>query len=43
MGGGRLVGFWIVGAVLAVIFGEPGTRTLVTDLKAEGSLAVLIG
>jgi membrane protease YdiL (CAAX protease family) len=36
-------GFWVVAIVLAAIFGSPKDQTLVTDLKAQDSTAVLIG
>ncbi len=37
------VGFWIVVAALTGIFGEPDDQALVTDIKEEDALAVLIG
>ncbi|MBE2317050.1 CPBP family intramembrane metalloprotease [Solirubrobacter sp. CPCC 204708] len=36
------VGFWMVTALLAGIFGQPEEQQLVTDVKNEDSLAVLI-
>ena len=41
-GGGVYAGFWTVTIVLTLIFGQPDEQTLVTDLKAEDSLATLI-
>ncbi len=35
-------GFWVVIAILTAIFGQPDDQALVTDIKAEDSLAVLI-
>jgi membrane protease YdiL (CAAX protease family) len=37
-----LVAFYIVGAVLAELFGKPDDQTLVDDLKTESALGVLI-
>jgi membrane protease YdiL (CAAX protease family) len=34
--------FWIATALLAAIFGQPDEQSLVTDIKAENDLAVLI-
>jgi membrane protease YdiL (CAAX protease family) len=36
-------GFWFVTVLLSLIFGEPADQELVKDVKAEDSLAVLIG
>jgi hypothetical protein len=35
-------GFWAVTVVLALIFGQPADQQLVTDIKAQQSLAVLV-
>lgn len=35
-------GFWLATLVLALIFGQPRDQELVTDIKAEQSLAVLV-
>jgi membrane protease YdiL (CAAX protease family) len=40
---GAYVAFWLVAAVLAIIFGDPKDQSLVTDLKQEDTLGVLIG
>lgn len=35
-------GFWFITVVLALIFGQPDDQTLVTDIKEEDTLGVLI-
>jgi hypothetical protein len=35
-------GFWFVTVVLSLIFGQPDDQALVTDIKAEDTLAVLL-
>jgi membrane protease YdiL (CAAX protease family) len=39
---GVYVGFWTVTIVLALIFGQPDDQQLVTEIKAEESLGILV-
>ena len=43
--GGRpaYAGFWLIAILLAAIFGTPDDQALVTDIKAENSIPILLG